>query len=153
MAPLPILAQTLIREIPMVVLLGRPLLCRLLFLALSLAASSAMGLSVGEITVHSRLGEPLHASVALGRLGGLSEADVHVRRASEEIQRADGKDPDDATRPLRFSLQVDRNGVARVDVTTDRPVGEPYLDFVLEVRWPQGRSVRRFTVLLDPPAR
>lgn len=137
----------------MVEFIGRPVLRRLVFLALALGANAALALSVGEIDVHSHLGEPLRASVPLGRLGSLSESEVQVSRASEEVHRSYGIDRAGYTSLLRFALQVDRKGVASVTVTSDQPVTEPYLDFVLEVRWPQGRSVKRFTVLLDPAER
>ena len=133
--------------------IGRPVLRRLVFLALALGANAAIALSVGEIEVRSRLGEPLHATVPLGRLGSLSESEVQVARASDEVHRSYGIDRTGSASPLKFALQVDRKGVASVAVTSDQPVDEPYLDFVLEVHWPKGRSVKRFTVLLDPPAR
>ena len=28
---------------------------------------------------------------------------------------------------------------------------EPYLDFIIEARWPSGRLLREYTVLVDPP--
>ena len=36
-------------------------------------------------------------------------------------------------------------------MTSDEAVVEPYLDFVVEARWPDGRLLREYTVLLDPP--
>jgi pilus assembly protein FimV len=133
--------------------ISRPVLRRLVFLAFALGANAAMALSVGEIVVRSRLGEPLRASVPLGRLGSLSESEVQVSRASEEVHNSYGIDHATYASPLAFKLQVDGNGVASVLVSSEQPVGEPYLDFVLEVRWPAGRSVKRFTLLLDPPPR
>ena len=137
----------------MVESIGRPVLRRLVFLALALGANAAMALSVGEIEVRSHLGEPLRASVPLGRLGSLSESEVQVSRANDDVHRSYGIDLAAYTSLLRFALQVDRKGVASVTVSSDQPVTEPYLDFVLEVHWPQGRSVKRFTVLLDPAGR
>lgn len=133
--------------------ISRPVLRRLVFLAFALGANATLALSVGEIKVQSRLGEPLRAAVPLGRLGDLSETEVQVRRASEDVHRSYGIDQAPVSAQLRFTLQVDRKGEASVLVSSEQPVGEPYLDFVLEVRWPTGRSVKRFTVLLDPPPR
>jgi pilus assembly protein FimV len=133
--------------------ISRPVLRRLVFLAMALGADSALALSVGEIHVRSHIGEPLRATVPLGRLGSLSESDVQISRASEEIHRSYGIDHANYTSPLVFTLQVDRKGEASVLVSSEQPVGEPYLDFVLEVRWPEGRSLKHFEVLLDPPPR
>jgi pilus assembly protein FimV len=51
---------------------------------------------------------------------------------------------------LQFKPAV-RDGVPVILVTTKKPVKEPFLDFLLEVRWPKGRLLREYTVLLDPP--
>ena len=40
----------------------------------------------------------------------------------------------------------------RDSVTTDQPVREPYLNFLVEFLWPTGRLMREYTVLLDPPS-
>ncbi|MCD8513339.1 MAG: hypothetical protein LRY63_08350 [Nitrincola sp.] len=36
-------------------------------------------------------------------------------------------------------------------MTSTEPVREPFLNFLVEVNWPNGRLVREYTVLLDPP--
>ena len=41
----------------------------------------------------------------------------------------------------------------RVVLTTDAPLREPYLDLVVEARWPDGRLLREYTVLIDLPPR
>ena len=132
---------------------ARSLLRALAALVFTLGAGSALALSVGEIELHSRLGEALEATVPLGRLGALTQSDVQVARASDDVYRSYGIDLNGPSSALKFSLQVDRKGVASVRVSSDQPVSEPYLDFVLDVRWPAGRSVKRFTLLLDPPSR
>lgn len=118
-----------------------------------LAAAAAQALSIGEIDLQSRLGEPLRAIVPLGNLGSLAENQILVGRASEDVYRTYGIDRASYDRPLQFELMVDAKGDATVAVTTRQPVSEPFVDMVLEVRWPSGRAVKEFTLLLDPPAR
>jgi pilus assembly protein FimV len=132
---------------------SRPVLRRLVFLAMALGANASLALSVGEMDVRSHLGEPLRATVPLGRLGSLSASDVQISLASEDVHRSYGIEQATHSSPLVFTLQVDRKGEASVLVSSEQPVGEPYLDFVLEVRWPAGRSLKHFEVLLDPPPR
>ena len=132
---------------------ARSVLRALAALVFLLGAGSALALSVGEIELLSRLGEPLEATVPLGRLGALTQSDVQVARASEDVYRSYGIDLNGPISALKFSLQVDSKGVASVRVSSDQPVSEPYLYFVLDVRWPTGRSVKRFTLLLDPSSR
>ena len=43
------------------------------------------------------------------------------------------------------------NGEGVVHLSTRKPVKEPYLDFVVELRWPSGRVLRNYTVLFDLP--
>jgi pilus assembly protein FimV len=51
---------------------------------------------------------------------------------------------------LRFEVQ-DQGAEKRVLLTTDAPLREPYLDFVMALRWPQGRLLRDYTALIDLP--
>ena len=118
-----------------------------------LAAGAAHALSVGEIALQSHLGEPLRAVVPLGKLGTLSADQILVGRAPEATHKAYGIDHASYTSPLRFALQVDAKGEASVLVTSEQPVTEPMVDMVLEVKWPSGRSVKHFTLLLDPSGR
>ena len=37
-------------------------------------------------------------------------------------------------------------------IAGDRPVGEPFIDLILETNWSSGRIVRDFTMLFDPPS-
>ena len=52
---------------------------------------------------------------------------------------------------LRFSIEDTGSGKDYITVTTREPIREPFLNFLLEVNWLNGRLVREYTVLLDPP--
>ena len=113
--------------------------------------AAAHALSIGEISLQSRLGEPLRAVVPLGNIGTLSEDQILVGRASEELHRNYGVDRAQYNSPLRFVLSVDARGMASVMISTAQPLSEPFIDMVMEVRWPDGRAVKQFTLLLDLP--
>ncbi|WP_345890264.1 FimV/HubP family polar landmark protein [Pseudomonas sp. PDNC002] len=51
---------------------------------------------------------------------------------------------------LRFTPVI-RNGRGYIKVVSTQPVHEPYLNFLLAVERPNGRLLREYTVLLDPP--
>jgi pilus assembly protein FimV len=136
---------------------GPPTLARrvargLVVLVALLGAMAAQALSIGDIQLKSRLGEPLRAVVPLGNMGSLTGDDLIVSRANEDVYRAYGIDRASYNSPLRFEILVDARGNASVAVTTSQPVSEPFVDMVMEVRWPTGRAVRQFTLLLDLPA-
>ena len=42
------------------------------------------------------------------------------------------------------------NGTRYVKVTSNNPVGEPFIDVLIRLNWQTGRLVREFTALLDP---
>jgi pilus assembly protein FimV len=52
---------------------------------------------------------------------------------------------------LRFKAQVSPQGRPIIRVTSEAAIREPYLDFLVEVNSRQGRLVKEYTVLLDPP--
>ena len=112
-----------------------------------LFASTAWA-GLGGIQVNSHLGESLRASIPLSgedaRAGELS-----VRLASREAFGELGVDYAPALSSLRFSV-VRQGGKAYVRVTSSQPLNEPFLRFVVEARTPSGRSLREYTVLLDP---
>jgi pilus assembly protein FimV len=119
-----------------------------------LLASGAHALTLGNASLHSRIGEPLRASIDLGRMGSLRSDEVLVRRGSAGDYTRFGIDSDAASSPMSFEVKIDEKGNGSIEVRSERPVTEPYVDMVVEVRWPNGRIVKEFVLLLDlPPQR
>jgi pilus assembly protein FimV len=119
--------------------------------ALSLAASSwvhAAGL--GRLTVLSPLGHALNAEIEIVSLQPGEEESLTARAAPFEAFRQAGIEPHPALVDMRFAI-ARRNGRPVIHVTTSQPVSEPFLDLLVELQWDQGRLVREYTVLLDPP--
>lgn len=116
-----------------------------------LQASTVMALGLGELEMESFLNEPLQASVDLLNTGGLHEDEIKVRLATREDFQKMGLDRAYFLTSIKFDVEKDDGGNARIIMTTDAPVLEPYLDFIIEARWPSGRLLREYTVLIDPP--
>ncbi|WP_233201149.1 FimV/HubP family polar landmark protein [Chromobacterium alticapitis] len=74
---------------------------------------------------------------------------VRVGLASMETFQALNVDYASALSTLRFALNPGAKG-ATIRVSSTRPINDPYLRFVVEAKAPSGRSVREYTVLLDP---
>ena len=121
-------------------------------LALSaLQANVAGAMGLGNLSIKSALNQPLSAEIKLLDTGDLDSSQIKIQLAApEDFQRA-GVDRDFFLTNLRFSVDMDGHGGGTIQVTTRGPVVEPYLNFVLEARWPNGRLLREFAVLLDPP--
>jgi len=120
-----------------------------LFAALA-AATAAHALGVGEVSLNSRLNQPLNAQIALFEANGLDADEVTVKLASPEAFERVGLDRPYFLTDLKFkpALQGAKGTIA---VTSSKPIREPYLSFLIEVIWPNGRMLREYTLLLDPP--
>lgn len=114
---------------------------------------SASALGLGEIDMKSFLNEPLKAEVELLDTRDLTEDDIRIRLAAVEDFDRLGVDRSYFLTSIQFDVDVDpATGRGRIVLTTPEAVLEPYLDLIVEARWPSGRLLREYTVLVDPPA-
>jgi pilus assembly protein FimV len=122
-------------------------------LALSalVATPSAFAVGLGEITVKSALNEPLAATIQIINSSDLQDNQLLVSLASAEAFERAGVSRDFFLSRLQFSIDRDRANQRIVKIITDQPVVEPYLDFLVQLQWPEGRVMRSYTMLLDLP--
>ena len=116
-----------------------------------LSSQSVMGLGLGEIIQRSSLNEPLDAEVELVGIGDLSELEILVNLGSKGDFAQAGVDRDFFLTGLKFAVDLSNPQRPFVHITSQKPVKEPYLDFLMEVQWPSGRLLREYTLLLDLP--
>lgn len=116
--------------------------------ALYVGVSNALGL--GEMRLDSSLNQPLSATIQLQDAQGLSASDIIVSLAEPDAFDRAGIDRPFFLTDLRFVPVVENNQLL-IRVESTRPVREPYLNFLVELRRPGGRRLREYTVLLDPP--
>lgn len=125
-------------------------------LALAAAVAMACGgraqaLGLGDIELNSTLNAPLDAEIRLvsDRPGELRSAVVELAPAEAFAQA--GVERLALLNDLHFDVQTLADGVAVVKVSSGQSIREPFLDFIVELRWDAGRLLREYTVLLDPP--
>lgn len=116
-----------------------------------LQAGSVQAVGLGELTLKSYLNEPLQATVEILDAQGLNEEQIHIRLATREDFDRMGVDRAYFLTSIQFDVQFNDRGDAIIQLSSDDPVLEPYLDFIIEARWPTGRLLREYTVLVDPP--
>lgn len=116
--------------------------------ALYVGVSNALGL--GELRLDSSLNQPLSATIAIQGGEGVSPSDVIVTLANQEAFEQAGIDRPFFLSDLRFTPVVENNRLS-IRVESSKPVREPYLNFLVELRRPSGRLLREYTLLLDPP--
>ncbi|MGE6241232.1 FimV/HubP family polar landmark protein [Ectopseudomonas guguanensis] len=126
-------------------------------LVLAIAAASALSsgmahaLGLGEVTLQSSLNQPLVAEIELLEVRDLASNEVIPSLASPEEFIKAGVDRQYFLTDLKFTPVLKPNGKSVIRVTSSKAVREPYLNFLVEVLWPNGRLLREYTLLLDPP--
>ncbi|WP_271105340.1 FimV/HubP family polar landmark protein [Pseudomonas tohonis] len=126
-------------------------------LVLAIAAASALtsgmahALGLGEVTLKSALNQPLVAEIELLEVRDLASNEVVPNLATAEEFSKAGVDRQYFLTDLKFTPVLKPNGKSVIRVTSNKPVREPYLNFLVEVLWPNGRLLREYTLLLDPP--
>lgn len=126
-------------------------------LAIAIAASGAMmsatnvlALGMGDIELNSALNQPLNARIKLLKSKELEDWEVKPNLASPEEFEKSGVEHVFFLNNLRFEVERTDSGLY-VNLHSDQPVVEPFLNFLVQVDWPNGRLLREYTLLLDPP--
>lgn len=110
---------------------------------------SALAIGVGDIVVNSYVNEPLSADIAILDPKDLSESEVIASLASlADFDRLD-IERHYSLGALVFETDMKGAGSSVIRVTTADPIREPYLNFLVELKWPEGRVLREYTVFLD----
>ncbi|MEW6164485.1 MAG: FimV/HubP family polar landmark protein [Pseudomonadota bacterium] len=121
-----------------------------LLAALMGAAFGVHAAGMGKLVVYSAIGQPLSAEVAISatpeELGSIS-----ARLAPHSAFKDAGIDFLPALTGLRFDIAKTTSGQPILKLSTDAPLNEPFLHFLVELSWTSGRMVREYTFLLDPP--
>jgi len=118
---------------------------------LALAGTNAQALSLGRITVHSALGEPLRAEIDIPEITSEEAATLKAQVAMPAAFKSAGMDYSPVLPSLRMVLQKRPDGRTYLRVSGDRLVQEPFVDLIVEANWNTGRMVRDYTLLFDPP--
>ena len=125
-------------------------------LVLAIAAASALSsgmaqaLGLGELTLKSTQNQPLLAEIELLDVKDLTAAEVVPSLApSDEFSKAGVQRPA-FLEDLRFTPVINPDGKSVLRVTSSQPLSEPFVKFLVQVMWPNGRLLRDYSVLLDP---
>ena len=120
------------------------------FLLAGLLSAPVWAVGLGELTVQSYLNEPFRGEVTLIDVESIEINDLRVELASEDEFQRVGAERVFWLTQLRFEVR-EQGTEKRILLTTEAPLREPYLDFVMALRWPQGRLLRDYTALIDLP--
>lgn len=130
---------------------ARPLPSAVALLCL-FTSMSAAALGLGGAEVASGLNQPLDARIPLHGVGSTAADAIDVGLASRARLQEAGLDGAGYLDRLRFRVEPGAGGGRYVRVTSDGPIAEPFLRFLLRVDTGEARVIRDYTLLLDPPA-
>lgn len=116
-----------------------------------LAPASAQPLGIGDVELHSALNQNLKAQIKLSVAAGENPADISVRLAPPEKFDQAGVPWNFFLSKIKFEPNIQADGSVIVKISSREALREPFLDFLLEVSWPQGSMTKEFTLLIDPP--
>jgi FimV-like protein len=113
-------------------------------------ASLCNAIGFGDLKVYSYLNEPLVAEISLTNFKDMDPGLLKVSLAdAKDFVRA-GIDRPYFLTYLVFEVLKYEDQLLIVARTT-KPVQTPYLEFLVELSWPDGNLIKDYTVLLDPP--
>ena len=126
---------------------------------LALAVSLALGtvsvpvhaLGLGELSSKSGLNQNFSGDITLLSVQAEELDTVRVKLADTDAFARAGVDRPFYLSLLKFEPALTAKGATVIRVTSEFPIREPFLNFLVEVNWPNGRLLREYTVLLDPP--
>ena len=121
------------------------------FFMTTLLTTIVQAMGLGSLETTSSLNQPFEARIPIV---GATPADLDTVAArladAAQFERA-GVGRDAVLLALRFELVTGQPGQEYLRVSTADAVREPFLNFLVELAWANGRIVREYTVLLDPP--
>ncbi len=122
-----------------------------LAVALALGSTSALALGLGGINVKSELNAPLRAEIPVYVSSPAEAESLRVELAAAAEFTRVGLDIQDLGVPLEFEVGKNARGEPVILVQSNQAIREPTLTFLVEVNWSNGRFLREYSVLLEPP--
>ncbi len=119
-------------------------------LGVFLPMSNSHAFGLGKIELSSALNQPFRAQIPVTALREEEKGNLQVQLASaSEFERA-GLERSFYLTQFEFTV-VETNGVTSIDIRSKNAIKEPFVDLLLTATAGNGRLIREYTVLLDPP--
>jgi len=116
-----------------------------------LLPSLAWAAGLGKLSVLSALGQPLKAEIEIVSLQRGEGDSLAARLAPGDTFRQANIELNPALLSVKFAVERRSGGEYVMTLISGQPVNEPFLDVLVELNWANGRLVREYTFLLDPP--
>ena len=123
----------------------------LMLLGVFLYAPTHLALGLGEIKLNSNLNEPLDAEITLLSVRGETTDQIIAMLGTKSDFDRSGIERLYFLTRIQFETVSTGNGRMVIRLTTEDAVKEPFLNFLVSIEWPNGKLLREYTLLLDPP--
>ena len=123
-----------------------------LILFLVLSSSHTLALQLGNVESLSTINQPIKAKIAIAHAGSLSDINsIRVQLANDVDYRLAGIERLAIHKDLEFKIipSGQDDGRAALSITSYATQQDPYSNFLIEVRWSQGKLVKEITILYD----
>lgn len=122
----------------------------LLLILLISFASLTHAIGFGNLKVYTYLGEPLVAEIELTNVQNIDASMLKVSLANAKDFVRAGIDRPFILTSLVFNV-ITYKEKPYVIIRTAKPIQIAYLEFLIELSWPEGNLIKEYTILLDPP--
>lgn len=119
--------------------------------ASALSSGMAHALGLGELSVKSTLNQPLLAEIELTDANGINASQLVPSLGTTADLAQAGVTRRAFLSDLTFTPVINPGGKSVLRITSSKPVRDPYVKFLVQVLWPNGRAQREYSLLLDPP--
>jgi pilus assembly protein FimV len=113
--------------------------------------NSVCALGLGELNVQSVMNQRLDARIDLTSVKTGDIVNMTVRLADADVFKSAGLPRPYHLTQLKFEPVETAENAGYIRVTSKERIREPYLNFIIEVSWPNGKLLREYTVILRKP--
>lgn len=114
-------------------------------------AEQAFALSVHPLQVKSALGEPFRAQIVITDIAGVDPATIKASLANDSEFIQLGINKRRLANDLNFNTSITSPERGVITVTSDRPLNDPYIEFVVHIGFGNNVRLQQVTALVDPP--
>lgn len=120
-------------------------------LAILLFSPAVLALSLGKVEAQSHMNQPLKASITVSAVKYDERDTIRAIIPNAEKFHRSGVRRSDIVENIRLDI-VDgaSEDELKIILTTEKRITEPFINFLVEVRWLGGSVIREYTLLLDP---
>ncbi len=116
-----------------------------------LIPAGALALGLGNISMNSALDQHLKAEIPIQSATAEDLEGLEVNLAPDAMFAQYGIERPAFLDGLQFEIVKGADGQDYIQLSSSKPIREPFLNFLVEAKWPSGHALRQFTVLVDPP--